>query len=97
MRVFHNALHFRIHKTCRVFAEVLVLNPFAANKNFFAGFADGQRAHGLAHAPLADHFAGHAGDALNVVGGTGGDIVKNNFFRHAATQQHHQIIAQKGA
>ena len=97
MRVFHNALHFRIHKACRVFAEVLVLNPFAANKNFFAGFADGQRAHGFAHAPLADHLAGHAGDAFDVVGGAGGDIVKNDFFRHAATQQHHQIIAQEGA
>ena len=78
-------------------ADVLILHPFPADRDLFAGFADSQRTDSFAHTPLADHFTGHAGDALDVVGGPGGDIVKNKLFGHAAAKQNHQGIAQIGA
>ena len=90
----HNALDFGVNQSRGAFAEVLVLHPFAPDKDFFAGFADGQRAYGLAHAPFAHHLAGHARDALDVVGSAGGDIIKNKLFSHPAAQQHHKGIAQ---
>ena len=94
---FHDALDLGVHQTGRVFAEVFVLHPFSADKDLFTGLADGQRAHSFAHAPLADHLAGHTGDALNVVGRAGGDVVENQFLGHAAAQQDHQVVFQIAA
>jgi len=92
--LFHDALDFGVHQAGGLFAVVLVLHPLAADEDFFAGLTDGQGADGIAHAPFADHLAGHAGHAFDVVGSSGGDIVKDDLFRHTAAQQHHQVVAQ---
>ncbi len=73
------------------------MRPFAADEHLFAVLADVQRADGLAHAPFADHLAGHLGGALDVVARAGGDVVEHHFFGHAAAQQQHQVVQQVAA
>ena len=93
----HDTLYFGVDETGRVLTVILVLDPFPADEDFLAGFADGERADGVAHAPLGDHLAGQLGDAFDVIGGAGGDILENDFLSHAAAKENDQVIAQEVA
>ena len=63
-----------------------MLGDLAAQKDLLFFFAESQRAE-VAHAPLADHGAGHLGGALNVVGGAGGHLAEEDLLRQPSA--HH--------
>ena len=78
-RGLHQLLDLGVHDAGGVFAVVARMTPIAANKDFLALLADGHGADDIAHAPFANHLAGHARSALNVVAGTGGNRVEDDF------------------
>src|SRR3546814_2934177 len=60
-----------------------------AEKNLFLVIDVAQAAELVAHAPLGDHAAGHAGGLLDVVAGAGGDVLGAvDQQRHPAGHQH---------
>ena len=93
----HDTLYFGVYETGRVLTVILVLDPLPADEDFLAGFADGERADGIAHTPFSDHLAGQLGDAFDVVGSAGGDILENDFLSHTAAEEDNQVIAQEVA
>src|SRR6266516_2096101 len=70
------ALHFLIDLEGRVLAVILVLRDLAAEEDLLFLLAEGERPHGVAHAPLAHHPACELGGALEVVAGAGGEAVQ---------------------
>ncbi len=94
MGIIDDAVHFLVYNLGSFLAVVLVLHPFTADEDFLAAFADGDGAYGIAHAPFADHPAGCAGGALNVVGCACGDIVKDKFLGNTAAKHDDQGIFQ---
>ena len=92
--LLYTSLDLGVHDAGGVFAVVARMTPIAANKDFLALLANGHGADDIAHAPFANHLAGHARSALNVVAGTGGNRVEDDFFGHAPGQQHHEVVLE---
>ena len=82
-----DALHFLVDAERRVLAVVRVLRDLAAEEDLLFLLAEGERAHRVAHAPLADHAAGQLGGALEVVAGAGRDLAEHDLFGDAAAEQ----------
>src|SRR5579875_2041892 len=83
----HEAADFGVDLLGGVVGEVARLSDVAAQEDLLFLLAKG---HGteLAHAELADHAAGEIGGTLDVVAGTGGHLLAEDFFG-AATAHHH--------
>src|SRR5208283_972404 len=84
--IFHQLAHLFIDSNGSRFAVVAMLRDFAAQEDLLFLLAE---AHGakLAHAPLANHLAGHLRGALDIVTGAGSDVVHEYLFRDAAGHQ----------
>ena len=68
------------------------LNHVASEEDLLLTAAVVDRTDQIAHAVLGDHALCHGGRALDVVGGTGGDVVQCELFRNAAAQKDNQIV-----
>src|SRR5215470_2340677 len=90
--VHHNALDLGVDEDGGLFAEVLGARDLAAEEDVLLALAEGQRAHLLGHAPLADHFAGHLGGFLEVVPGPGGLLLEHDLLGGAASQEDRDAI-----
>ena len=90
----HEALDFLIDPERRVFAVVLVLRDLAAEEDLLLLLAEGERAHRVAHAPLAHHAARHLGRALEVVAGAGRQAVHRDLLGDAAAEQNRDLIVE---
>ena len=54
--------------------------------------AEGERPHALAHAPLADHGAGHVGGLLDVVAGAGGLLAEGDLLGDPAAHEDGDLV-----
>jgi len=64
-----------------------VLHDIASEEDLLVSPAEVERPQFLAHAPFADHPAGKVGGPLDIIGGTGGVLLKDDFFGHPAPHQ----------
>ena len=85
--VHDEALHLGVDLERRVFAVVLVLRDLAAEEDLLFLLAEGERAHRVAHAPLAHHLARQIGGALEIVAGAGRDVAGGQLLGDAAAEQ----------
>ena len=92
--VHDEALDLGVDLERRVFAVVLVLRDLAAEEDLLFLLAEGERAHGVAHAPLADHPARQVGGALEVVAGAGRDVAGRQFLGDAAAEQDGDLVVE---
>src|SRR5438045_4209835 len=76
--VGNKALYFLVDLERRVLAVILVLRNLAAEEDLLLLLAERERAHGVAHAPLAHHLARQLGRALEIVAGAGGETVRRD-------------------
>ncbi|MCG3119772.1 MAG: hypothetical protein ALAOOOJD_02284 [bacterium] len=86
----HNPLDFFVDHLRRALAVVAMFGDFAAQKDFFLFFAECERPHQVAHAPLAYHFARQFGRAFDVVAGAGGRFFEHQFLGFAPAHQMRQ-------
>src|SRR5262249_32306206 len=70
--IHHDALALGIDQDGRLLAVVLGAGHFATEEDVLLSLAEGERAHLVRHAPLADHLARHLRGLLEVVAGAGG-------------------------
>src|SRR5690606_11360814 len=93
--VLHDQLlDFLIDADGRVLAVVLRLRELAAEEDLLFTLAERERAHRIAHAPLADHLARQVGDPLEVVAGARRLLARGDFLGNAAAEQDGQLIDQ---
>src|SRR5579863_4528325 len=88
--ILHQLLHLLIDAYGGRFAVVAMLSDLAAQEDLLLALAEAQGTE-LAHAPLADHLAGHIGGALYVVARAGGDVVHENLLGDTAAHQNGEL------
>ncbi len=94
VRVVEQAPHFAVDLFGGGFAVIAVARQFAAEENVIFVLTVLDHAEFFAHAPFANHLAGHGGGHLDVAGSAGRNIAENNFFRDAAAHFHGQTGKQ---
>ncbi len=73
---------------------VLAARQVPSQENMLSGAGVVDKAHFLAHAPLADHFARYVGGLHDIHGGSGGDIVKDHFLGQASAYAYRDMVQQ---
>jgi hypothetical protein len=81
------ALDLVIDLERRVLAVVLVLRDLAAEEDLLFLLAEGERAHRIAHAPLAHHLASEIGRTFEIVAGAGRDAAERDLLSDAAAEK----------
>ena len=92
MGLAHNALDLVIDALGGLSRVVLVIRVVAAEEDLVLRLAKHLRTKLLAHAQARDHLARDLRGALEVIAGTGGDVVAEELLRSAATQQHGDLV-----
>ena len=86
MRGIDDLMHLLVDEARGLFRVAAVGLHISAEENRIIRFIRDQ-ADALAHAPFGDHLADDFGDALKIVGSTGGNILDDQLFRDAAAEQ----------
>ena len=73
-------------------AVALALTQIAAQEGLLLRGTVHHRAKPLREAVLGDHLAGNVGGLLQIIGSTGGDILQDQLFGHAAAQTGNDIL-----
>ena len=84
--VHHDAPDLGVDGARRLLRVVRLMTHVAAEEHLLLLMAEGNRAHLLAHAPLAHHLAGEVGRLVDVVAGAGGHLPEDDLLGDAAAQ-----------
>ena len=84
--------HLAVNLGGSALAVALAHAQIAAQEGLLLGGAVDHRAQPLGETVLGDHLAGDVGGLLQVVGSTGGDVVQDQLFGHAAAQTGDDIL-----
>ena len=84
--------HLAVDLSSSGLAVALALTQIAAQEGLLLRGAVHHRAEPLREAVLGDHLAGNVGSLLQIIGSTGGDILQNQLFGHAAAQAGNDIL-----
>ena len=90
----HDPLDLGVDEDRGLLAEVLGAGHLAAEEDVLLALAEGERAHPVGHAPLADHLAGHVGGLLEIVPRAGGLLLEHDLLGGAAAQQDRDAVDQ---
>ena len=82
----NDALNFGIELGCGVVAVVAPAGDRVTQEGLFRIVTIVDHADRVAHAKHLDHTAGDLRNLLNVIGGAGSDIVKDDLFGYAPSQ-----------
>ena len=87
-----NPLDLGVHHFRGLLGDFVALPDFASQENLMLAVADRDRAHGIAHAELGHHPARHLGRLLDILRGSGGDLLRaeDQLLGHPATVRHRQ-------
>src|ERR1700730_18826723 len=77
----HDPLDLGVDQDRGLLAEVLGSGHLAAEEDVLLALAEGERAHLVGHAPLADHLAGHLGGLLEGVARPGRLLLEDDLLR----------------
>src|SRR5688572_22438922 len=88
----HDALDLGVDQDRGVLAVVLGPRHLPTEEDVLLALAEGQRAHAIRHAPLADHLAGHLGGLLEVVARPRRLLLEDDLLRGAAAEEDRDAV-----